>query len=105
METRCIKSCAICAGKMFWSPTPHREHPNLRKYLWYVWGGGRSAKETFEKTFLIYGRVCIRVEGHKLINEEIMLSVCGNSFSMEVREELPSRDSPAVIMARDDGLF
>lgn len=63
------------------------------------------AKETFEKTFLINGRVCIRVEGHKLINEEIMLFVCGNSFSMEVREELPSRDSPAVIMARDDGLF
>ena len=48
------------------------------------------AKETVEKSFLEYGRVCVWVKGHRLIYEEFSLLIFGNTFLVKVSEECVS---------------
>ncbi|KAJ8644385.1 hypothetical protein MRB53_006133 [Persea americana] len=48
------------------------------------------AKETVEKSFLEYGRVCVWVKGHRFIYEEFSLLIFGNTFLVKVSEECVS---------------
>lgn len=62
------------------------------------------AKETIEKSFCGFGRVCISTNRHLFINEDVNLEASGGSWVLSVREELESQGSPTVGFCHQ-GLF
>lgn len=48
------------------------------------------AKEIVEKSFLEYGKICVRMKGHKFIYKEFSLVSFGNTFLVKVSEECVS---------------
>lgn len=52
------------------------------------------AKATSNKSFLEYGRICVRTHRHCFINEQMELAVFGDVFTLQIREELSSETSP-----------
>lgn len=48
------------------------------------------AGETSDKGALEFGRVCIQLDRHLFINQQVGMAVCDRSFMVSVRKELES---------------
>ena len=54
------------------------------------------AKETEERSELLFGRVCIKTESHQFLNHLVDLVIFGNIFPITIREEIVEFGCPSV---------